>query len=268
MKDLGKHNVLGVLIDAVDPDAAAARVIAAAKARHPYAVTALAVHGVMTGVMDRAHGYRLNHFDLVTPDGQPVRWAMNWIHGTRLPERVCGRVLMLRVCRAAAEEGLPIYLYGDRPPVLERLVARLAEHFPALVIAGQEPSKFRQTTPQEKAEIAGRIRESGAAITFVALGCPRQEVFAYEYRDTLSMPILAVGAAFDFLAGVLREPPALAQRAGLEWLYRFAQEPRRLWKRYTVVNASYVGGVVLQMLGLSRPDPLRFQAPVGEMLFG
>lgn len=268
MRDLGKRNVLGVLVDAVDYDAAVQRVVAAARDRRAFAVSALAVHGVMTGVADRVHRYRLNHFDLVTPDGQPVRWALNLLYRAGLPDRVYGPTLMLRICRAAAAEGLPIYLYGSRADVLDRLQARLREGIPDLVIAGAEPSKFRRTTPQEKTEIAGRVRASGAAVVFVGLGCPRQEVFAYEYRDATGLPIVAVGAAFDYLAGFLREPPALAQRAGLQWLYRLLQEPRRLWKRYAISNAAYAGLLALQVLGVARLDPARSEPPTSDVLYG
>ena len=268
MIDLGKRNVLGILVDAVDYEAATARIIAAAEEGRPYAVSALAVHGVMTGVRDAEQGYRLNRFDLVTPDGQPVRWAINALHGAKLPDRVYGPTLMLHVCREAAAAGLPVYLYGSRPAVLESLVPALQERVPGLQVAGAQPSRFRRTTAEEKAAIAAEVRASGARIVFVGLGCPRQEVFAYEYRDALSMPVIAVGAAFDYHAGLLREPPAFVQRAGLQWLYRLLQDPRRLWRRYTIANAGYVAGVAAQLLRLSHPEPMRGRAPDGEVLYG
>lgn len=268
MKDEGKRNVLGVLVDAVDYEAAVEKIITAAKQGRGFSVSALAVHGVMTGVGDVGHRYRLNHLDLVTPDGQPVRWALNLLHKASLPDRVYGPTLTLEVCRAAAAGGLPVYFYGSRPAVLERLDVRLRELFPGLVVAGREPSLFRRTTPQERDLIAERIRASGARITFVGLGCPRQEVFAYEYRDALSMPVLAVGAAFDYLAGLLKEPPPVVQRAGLQWLYRLLQDPRRLWRRYVLLNSAYLGLLCLQALKLWRPDPVASQAPVGEILYG
>jgi N-acetylglucosaminyldiphosphoundecaprenol N-acetyl-beta-D-mannosaminyltransferase len=266
--DLGKRNVLGIMVDAVDYDAAADKILTAARERRPFAASALAVHGVMTGVQDPEHGYRLNHFDLVTPDGQPVRWALNLLHRTGLSDRVYGPTLMHRLCATAAEERIPIYLYGSEPAVLERLKASLAERFPDLVIAGAEGSKFRRTTTEEKDAIARRMRESGAGIVFVGLGCPRQEVFAYEYRDLLDLPVVAVGAAFEYHAGVRREPHPTLQRAGLQWLHRLIQEPRRLWKRYTIVSATYVGLVVLQGLRMRRTDPTAFPPPSAEVLHG
>lgn len=268
MKDLGKRNVLGVLIDATDHEGAVARVLDAAREHRPLACTALAVHGVMTGVDDPVHRYRLNHFDLATPDGQPVRWALNWLYGAGLARTTHGSGLMLGVCERAAEERLPIYLYGSTQIVLDRLVLALRQRFPSLVIAGWEPSKFRRTSTNEKQELVERIHASGAAIVFIGLGCPRQEVFAYEYRDALGIPTLAVGAAFDYLAGELREPHPLVRRAGFEWLHRLILEPRRLWKRYALLNPRFLWGLGRQLVGLSKPMAGRAERPTEELLYG
>src|SRR5690348_3950394 len=139
-----KSNVLGVLVDAVDYSSATQQILKAARDRRGFAGTALAVHGIMTGVRDKHHRYRLNHFDLVTPDGQPVRWALNLLYRYGLHDRVYGPTLMLDVCAAAAREQLPVFLYGSRPDVLAPLVANLQRRYPALAIAGAEPSKFRR----------------------------------------------------------------------------------------------------------------------------
>jgi N-acetylglucosaminyldiphosphoundecaprenol N-acetyl-beta-D-mannosaminyltransferase len=255
MIDLGKRNVLGVMIDAVDYDGAAKRIVSAARAGRPLAATALAVHGVMTGYADDEHGARLNRLDLVVPDGQPVRWALNLLHKTRLPDRVYGPELMLRICRAAEAEGLGIYLYGSTPTVLDCLKDSLSERFPGLQICGAEPSKFRRLLPAEKDVIVRRIRDSGARIVFVGLGCPRQEIWSYEYRDALRMPIVAVGAAFDFHAGTTPQAPRWMQDRGLEWLFRFSTDPRRLWRRYVLLNPWYLGLVATQFLGLRSFSP-------------
>jgi N-acetylglucosaminyldiphosphoundecaprenol N-acetyl-beta-D-mannosaminyltransferase len=251
----GKRNVLGVLVDVVDYDAAVEQVTDAARKRRPYALTALAVHGVMTGVTDPTHNARLNSFDLATPDGQPVRWALNLLHRAGLADRVYGPTLTLRVLARCAEEGLPVYLYGSTEQTLARLVSALDRMLPDLKLAGVEPSKFRLAQPGEDIEIADRIRTSGAHLVLVGLGCPRQEVFAYAMRPLLDMPLMAVGAAFDYHAGLLRRPPAWMQRAGLEWLWRLGLEPRRLWRRYVLLNPAYVVRLVGQRLRLWRPVP-------------
>ena len=250
-----KHSVLGVLVDATTYDEAAAAVLAAAREQRPFALTALAVHGVMTGVQDKAHGARLNSFDLVTPDGQPVRWALNSLYGAGLTDRVYGPTLTLEVLRGCAAEGLPIYLYGSTTDTLDRLVPRLVEMFPGLKIAGTEPSKFRTANPGEDAEIADRIRSSGARVVLVGLGCPRQEVFAYAMRPLVDAPLLAVGAAFDYHAGQLRTPPPWMQQRGLEWLWRLGLEPGRLWKRYLLLNPAYLARLAAQKLKLWKATP-------------
>jgi exopolysaccharide biosynthesis WecB/TagA/CpsF family protein len=253
--DKGKQSVLGVLVDAVDYDAATAKIIEAARERKHYAVTALAVHGVMTGVQDPAHNARLNSFDLVTPDGQPVRGALNLLHHAQLADRVYGPTLTLKVLEQAAAEGLPVYLYGSVQPTLDRLVPALEGMFPALKIAGVEASKFRGAQPGEDVEIAERIKSSGARLVLVGLGCPRQEVFAYAMRPLLDMPQLAVGAAFDYHAGLLKNPPPWMQKYALEWLWRLGLEPKRLWRRYILLNPQYVARLAAQRSGLWKATP-------------
>ena len=255
MVDGGKANVCGVLVDRVDYDGATARIVAAARDRRPFGATALAVHGLVEATRDPDLRHRVNSLDLVTPDGQPVRWALDLLHRARLPDRVYGPTLMQHVCAAAAGASLPIFLYGSRADVLEPLARNLTERFAGLEVAGAEPSKFRRVDGGEKQEIAARIRASGARIVFAGLGCPRQEVFAYEFRHDVGMPVLAVGAAFDYHAGLLREPPAAIQRAGLQWAWRLAAEPRRLWRRYLSTNPRYVAMVAAQASRLWRPDP-------------
>ena len=255
MIDRGKQNLLGVLIDAVDYAAAVERIISAAHAQQKLTVSALAVHGVMTGVLDAQHRYRLNHLDLVVPDGQPVRWALNWLHQAALADRVYGPTLTLKVCERAAAEGLPIYLYGSRPEVLAALTARLTERYPQLQIAGSQPSRFRRVSPEEQREIAAEIQASGARIVLVGLGCPRQEVWVYENAALINLPMLAVGAAFDFHAGLLPQAPPMLQKVGLEWLFRLSKEPKRLWQRYLYLNPFYLFLLSLQASNLTNFDP-------------
>ena len=199
MRDARKRNVLGIMMDAVDYQTALNFIFEAAREKRGAAISALAVHGLMTGAMDREQKFRLNHFDLLLPDGQPVRWALNRLHNAQLGDRVYGPKLTGKVCELAANEGVPVYFYGSTPEILAALRPNLEAKYPQLKIAGMEPSKFRRMTSEEKMELAARIRNSGAAITFVGLGCPRQEIFTFEFRDVLRMPILAVGAAFPFL---------------------------------------------------------------------
>ena len=252
-----KRGVVGVDIDAVTPHGAVDRVIEAAEQGRRYRVSALAVHGVMEAHDDPVQLHRLNEFEMVTPDGQPVRWALNLLYGCGLKERVYGPTLMLNVCARAAVEGLPIYLLGTTDEILEDLRAGLTGRFPGLEIAGMRPSAFRKVDSDEFAEVCQDIRDSGAKIVFVGLGCPRQEVFAYEAGPLLDMPVIAVGAAFEYHAGHREEPPMWIQKSGLQWLHRLLGDPKRLWKRYATTNPKFLIGVARQRLGgtVPRPDP-------------
>jgi exopolysaccharide biosynthesis WecB/TagA/CpsF family protein len=268
MIDRGKHKLLGVGIDAVDYAAAVSKIIDAARRRQPLAVSALAVHGVMTGVLDAAHRYRLNKFDLVCPDGQPVRWGLNLLHRAKLPDRVYGPNLMLEICRAAADEGLPVFLFGCSESLLQTLSQKLIERFPNLQIAGMRPSKFRTLSPAEWHELVEEVKASRARIMFVGLGCPRQEVFAYEARESVSIPTIAVGAAFNFHSGLLPQAPPLLQRWGLEWFYRLLREPRRLWRRYVLLNPAFLALVTLQALNIHHVEAEELEPPQGQILYG
>ncbi len=259
--------MLGVKVDVVDYQAAVARVLEAAHARRPLGVSALAVHGVMTGALSKAHRYRLNNLDLVVPDGQPVRWALNLLHGAGLDDRVYGPTLTLKVCEAAARERLPVFFYGSSAQVVEQLRHKMVQRFPSLEVVGARPSAFGKLTVARRDAVVQEIRRSGAAMTFVGLGCPRQEVWAFEHLEHLSMPLLAVGAAFDFHAGLLDQAPPGLQRLGLEWLYRLSREPGRLWRRYLLLNPAYLLLLAAQASGLEL-DPEAGTPPTGDIRYG
>lgn len=252
MIDHGRHPVLGIGVSAMDAEAAVDAVARAAKGKRALTVSCSAVHSIMEGALDAEHRHRLNALDLVLPDGQPVRWALRWRHGIILPNRVYGPDFMLALCDRASREGLAIFLYGSRPEILEALSRNLRSRFPALKIAGMRASAFRRLSEPEQAAIASEIRASGASIVFAGLGCPRQEIWAYENAKLISLPLIAVGAAFDFHAGVLSQAPGWMQRSGTEWLFRLRQEPRRLWKRYLYLNPLYLFFLAGELLGIAR----------------
>ncbi len=268
MIDLGKKNILGVLVNGIDYEATVEKVIFAANNNQSFGISALAVHGLMTGVLDPVHNYRLNKFNLIVPDGQPVRWALNWLYNARLPDRVYGPNLTLYLCARAAKEALPVYFYGSRPEVLDALQNNLKRKFPQLIIAGTQPSQFRAITVAEKQLIIETIHQSGAKILFVGLGCPRQEIWIYEHLGLLKMPMVAVGAAFDFHAGLLSQAPVWMQNWGLEWFYRLTQEPQRLWRRYFYLNPLYLSYLLMQALHLKKFAPENLPPPRDNLNYG
>jgi N-acetylglucosaminyldiphosphoundecaprenol N-acetyl-beta-D-mannosaminyltransferase len=266
--DLGKQNVLGIQINAIDYEAVVTKIITAAKNHHAMTVSALAVHGIMTGVFNEYQKYRLNNLDLLVPDGQPVRWALNVLYKTTLVERVYGPTLMLKICEKAEIDGLPIYFYGSHSDVLSALISNIMIRYPNIHISGYQPSLFRKVTSFEKAGIIKKILETKPAIVFVGLGCPRQETWIYENRNELQLPLIAVGAAFDFYGETLTQAPDWMQIHGLEWLFRLAQEPKRLWKRYLLFNPLYIILLSLQVLGIKRYDPMHALIPCQDENFG
>jgi exopolysaccharide biosynthesis WecB/TagA/CpsF family protein len=224
--------VAGVFVSRTTYADAVESLIDAARAGVQLLAAATSVHGLTIAAIEPDFGAILNDFELVTPDGQPIRWALNLLHAAGLKERVYGPTLMRQLCEAAAEEGVSVYFYGSRPEVLERLVERLGTTMPGLRIAGCSAPPFRALTPEEDAEEIDRIIASEAQLVFVGLGCPRQERWAYAHRSQLKRPLVCVGAAFDFHAGTLRQAPGWMQKRGLEWFFRLIMEPRRLWRRY------------------------------------
>jgi exopolysaccharide biosynthesis WecB/TagA/CpsF family protein len=247
-----KYDVLGVEVSATTYTDAANVMLTAAKRKRGGLVTALAVHGVVEASTKPDYNAVIKDYDMVTPDGQPVRVALNSLHGAKLASRVAGPDLMLLVCERCAAEGVSIYLYGSTVQVVTTLSKRLIEKFPQLKVAGCEPSLFRPITPEESRQLADRINASGAGIVFIGLGCPLQEKFSHQHRELFNAVQFCVGAAFDFHAGMKRRAPHWMREIGMEWFYRMMQEPRRLCKRYITTNALFIVKFVQQWI--RRPD--------------
>ena len=239
-----KADVLGVQVSITNYDEAVEAIVRAARLGHPATVSCHAVHAIVTCSSDPQLRAAVNSFQMITPDGQPVRWALNLLHRARLKKRVYGPELMMCLCRAAATEGLPVYLYGGSEDVALRLPECLRQQFPGLVIAGSESPPYRPITAEEAEAVDQRIRASGARLVFIGLGCPKQDQFAFEHHGHFPAVQICVGAAFDFLCGNKPMAPSWMQRFGLEWVFRLCQEPRRLWQRYLVTNTKFVLGVV------------------------
>lgn len=234
------QQLFGIRYCITDYQEATAVILSKAKASERLAVSALAVHGLIESYNDTSLKEKVNSIDMVVPDGQPIRWALNFFYKTDLQDRVYGPTLTEYVLKATAEQGLPVFFYGSTPQTLELLAERLPKRFESLHIVGMQADRFRESTFEEMQHDIEIIKASGARIVFVGRGCPRQERWVAQHREHLPIPLLAVGAAFDFLAGNFTQAPKWMQRNGLEWLYRLIQEPRRLWKRYLLTNAQFI----------------------------
>jgi N-acetylglucosaminyldiphosphoundecaprenol N-acetyl-beta-D-mannosaminyltransferase len=212
-------------------------------------MTAAAVNLVMSAREDPETLAAVRGATLAVPDGQPLVWALNAL-GHRDATRVYGPDLMAGFCARAARGGTPIYLYGGRTPeALALLRERLGERFPGLRIAGGWSPPFRELTPAEEERAIADIDGSEAAVVWVGTGQPKQELWMHRMRPRLQAPLLVgVGAAFDFHAGLVPQAPRWMQRNGLEWTYRLAREPRRLWRRYARYNPRFVAGFARQYM--------------------
>jgi N-acetylglucosaminyldiphosphoundecaprenol N-acetyl-beta-D-mannosaminyltransferase len=245
-----KASILGVGISVTDYAEVTAHVLDAARGQRSLLVNACSVHNLIEAIDDPSLAAVLNRFDIVAPDGQPVRWGLQWTRQASLQDRVYGPTLMLRLCQAAELERLPIFLYGSREYTLTCLRERLTTRFPELRIAGLRPGRFRPLSAEEVDRDAREIADSGARMVFVGMGCPRQDFWVFHMRKRIRLPLLAVGAAFDFHAGLVSQAPPVLQRAGLEWLYRLTREPQRLWRRYLTITPRYLPLIASQALGL------------------
>ena len=242
----GARRILGMRVDASTYARAVQAILEMAETGGGTTCVAT-VHMVMEAHDDPAFQRLVNAADLVTSDGMPLVWTLR-ARGLREAERVYGPDLMPAVCAAAAARGVPVGLYGGSPDVIAELPQRLAERFPGLRIAFASSPPYRALTPAEDAAVALAIRESGARVLFVGLGCPKQERWMAAHRERRPCAMVGVGAAFDFLAGAKRQAPRWMQRAGLEWLFRLASEPRRLWRRYAIHNPRFVWRVLRETL--------------------
>lgn len=246
-----KYPLFGVHYCATDYEEASSVLVSKARERNSYTCSALAVHGLMEAYKDKAFMSMVRNIDMVVPDGQPIRWALNSFHKLKLKDRVYGPELTLHVLRKANEQNLSIYLYGSKAETLTKLSDFINTNFPNILICGTHPDRFREATEAEDQEDIVKINNSGAHIVLVGRGCPRQEKWVSNHRGKVHAVMMAVGAAFDFHAKNVKQAPRWMQQSGLEWLFRLTQEPGRLWKRYLTTNTLFIFLFVKQKLKLS-----------------
>ena len=236
---IAKKELLGAEISVTTYAEVVHAVIEAAQNRKPLKFTALDAHGLSRAAKDTRFRDMINAFDLVSPDGHSLKWGLNRLRGANLKDRVAGPDLTIHVCRAASQRGVPVFLYGSREHVVREFGRQLQQRVPALTVAGIQPSRFRPSTAEEDEFDMDLIRKSGARIVLVGLGCPLQEQWVAEHANRLSLPLLAVGAAFDFISGNKPRAPKWMQDCGIEWVFRILSEPRRLVRR-SIPAVTYV----------------------------
>ncbi len=178
--------------------------------------------------------------DMIAADGIPVVWVQRR-QGCPHAERIYGPDLMLALCEEMSRQKVSHYFWGGKPGVPERLAEHLAARFPGLKVAGTHSPPFKPVGPEPDRAAIERINATSAGIVWVGLGSPKQDLWMAQHRPHLTAPLLiGVGAAFDFLSGAKRQAPPWMRQRGLEWLFRLAQEPRRLARRYLVYNSRFI----------------------------
>jgi N-acetylglucosaminyldiphosphoundecaprenol N-acetyl-beta-D-mannosaminyltransferase len=243
-------NVLGVGVSAINMGLALATIEEWIRSREPHYVCVTNTHSVIESRRDprllRIH----NAAGLVTPDGMPLVW-LSRLRGFAHVERVYGPDLMLALCARSVDAGYRHFFYGGGPDVPDRLAANLQRRFPGLRVAGAYSPPFGPLADAEDEAIVQRINDAGADIVWVGLGMPKQERWMADHVGRVHAPVLiGVGAAFDIHARVKAQAPRWMQRSGLEWLFRLAIEPRRLWRRYASTIPAFAWLCLLQILGL------------------
>ena len=237
-------DVLGVQVSAINMDMALAVVESwiSDGAREYVCITG--VHGVIESQDDPELMRIHNESGMTTPDGMPLVWSGKYA-GASWMDRVYGPDLMLAVCEQSISHDWSHFFYGAGPGVADELARNLQNRFPGLRVVGTHTPPFRELTGVEEANVVSEINASGADVLWVGLSTPKQERWMASMRSELSPSVLVgVGAAFDIHAGLLRQAPRWIQRSGLEWLFRLAIEPKRLWRRYLRANPRFLLGIV------------------------
>lgn len=252
LERLPRANVLGVGVHAVDMDRVLAIFQQMVDERQRGYICVTGVHGIMEAQKNAPFRSILNGSMLTTPDGMPTVWVGRW-QGFSQMKRVFGPEMMLKVCAMSVDKGYTHFLYGGGDGVAEQLKGALLQKFPGLRIVGTYTPPFRSLNKTEVDDLCAQVFRVKPDIFWVGLSTPKQEQFMADYLlrlDTLVM--VGVGAAFDVHTGRTQDAPQWMKTAGLQWLHRLAQEPRRLWRRYLFNNPRFVLKIACQLLGLSK----------------
>ena len=242
------RRVLGMRVDATSYRQAAETILALAEPGAGGITCVATVHMVMEAHDSESFRKLVNAAELVTPDGVPLVWMLRAL-GLPQAQRVYGPDLTPVVCAEAAARGVPVGFYGASAEAIDALVQSLTQRFPQLEVVFAHSPPYRSLSAEEDESVSEAIRDSGARVLFVGIGCPKQERWMAAHRERLDCSMVGVGAAFDFLAGHKAVAPAWLQRAGLEWLFRLSQEPRRLWGRYARHNPRFMALAARQLAG-------------------
>ena len=235
--ELRRHErirLLGLDFSAVGMDGLLDAAMAHARNAEPASLVFLNVDVVLRSEKDALLRRMIGSAEYVLADGMPLVWISK-LFRRPLPEKVSGSDFVPRLCRRAAEEGRSVFFAGGSETSLKNACVRPREQYPGLRVDGCSPPMGFEQDPAQVGALCRTIRRAAPDILVVCLGCPKQERFVYKYRERYGVPVsVCAGATVDFLSGAVKRCPAWMSRAGLEWFYRFLQEPRRLFRRYFI----------------------------------
>lgn len=256
MNKIEKSNrvrVVSLFPDVVTHSSAIAKVAELVSEKRGGYVCFSTVHMVMESYDNAEFGKKVNAANLIVTDGMPLVW-MQKIQGKKTASRVRANDLMISLLEFAAKNNLSVGFYGGMQEVIDAIQARAKKDLPNLKIAYAFSPPFRPLTEAEDAEITAEINAAKPDILFMGLGCPKQENWMSAHKEKLQAVMLGVGASFDFYAGNVKESPEWLGKLGLEWLFRLTQEPKRLWRRYLILNPRFMWLCAMQLLGRKKFD--------------
>ncbi|MBT2543272.1 WecB/TagA/CpsF family glycosyltransferase [Streptomyces sp. ISL-44] len=240
-----RQSLFGVTLDALTMDETVQRCLDAVRRGERIEVGMVNAAKLVNMRRDPRLAEAVAGCDLVLADGQAVVWAGR-VLGVRLPQRVAGIDLFMRLLAAAEAADISVYLLGARQEILEMMLRQISERFPKLRVAGSRNGYFADS---EQESVAGAIADSRAQLLFLGMTSPKKEIFTAGYGDRTGAHVVhGVGGSFDILAGITRRAPVVWQRMGLEWFYRTLQEPRRLGKRYLTTNTAFLLMTVRELI--------------------
>ena len=251
-KDSERLRVVCLGVNVCDYETTIGHIVNLVKAGNGGYICISNVHMVMESFDNPEFCEKVNGADWIVPDGVPLVWLLR-LQGAKEATQVRGPSLMPLIFRHAEKENLSIGFFGGKQEVLEAIQDRIKIEYPNLRINYAFSPPFRRLTKEEHNSVVDRINRFEPDILFVGLGCPKQENWMVANRSMLKPVMVGVGAAFDMYAGVVPESPKWLQRVGLEWLFRLFKEPRRLWKRYLLLNPRFLCLAAIQLLGGRKP---------------
>lgn len=241
-----KKSVLNAEITNASREEILEHILNLAKTRSSAYVCLSNVHMVIEAFHNKEFNHILSNADIAIPDGKPISICMNLLYGTR-QEQIAGPDLMIDLFRQAELKNLSIFFYGSSEEILTAMQRKLAHEYPELQIAGMISPPFRSLSETEDSIFLEQIKQSGANIVLVSLGCPKQERWMHARKEQIPAVMLGVGAAFPFYTGHLKRCPKWMRNCSLEWLFRLLLEPKRLFKRYIYTNSIFLLLVVYQL---------------------